>query len=95
MVVQDFNGDGNLDILVAGNIQGTEVETVPYDAGRGNLLLGNGDGTFEDAGNILHTGLILSGDVVNLLPVALSDDKIPGIVVARNNGRLGLLLSRE
>jgi enediyne biosynthesis protein E4 len=43
----DFNTDGNLDVLLAGNQFETEVETVPYDASIGCLLLGDGKGNFK------------------------------------------------
>jgi hypothetical protein len=46
-LVDDFNGDGNLDALIVGNNFGVEVETVRYDGGRGCLLLGDGEGGFQ------------------------------------------------
>lgn len=47
IVCADFNGDGNADILMAGNRYGFEVETNPCDAGIGTLLLGDGKGNFS------------------------------------------------
>ncbi|MGB1103880.1 MAG: VCBS repeat-containing protein [Crocinitomicaceae bacterium] len=46
-IVGDFNKDGNLDALVAGNNYGVEVETIRYDGGRGVILLGDGKGNFQ------------------------------------------------
>ena len=46
-IVGDFNKDGNLDALVAGNNYGLEVETIRYDGGRGVILLGDGKGNFQ------------------------------------------------
>ena len=46
MIAEDINGDGKMDLIVAGNMYEAEVETVRYDAGRGTCLLGKGDGTF-------------------------------------------------
>jgi len=46
IVCGDFNSDGNMDILMAGNKYGFEVETNPCDAGTGTLLLGDGKGNF-------------------------------------------------
>jgi enediyne biosynthesis protein E4 len=46
MIVSDFDDDGNLDILMAGNLYVSEVETGRADAGTGLLLTGIGDGTF-------------------------------------------------
>jgi len=52
IVCEDFNGDGNPDILMAGNKYGFEVETNPCDAGTGTLLLGDGKGNFTWLDNI-------------------------------------------
>jgi hypothetical protein len=46
-VVADVNGDGNLDILVVGNMFGAEVETTRYDASIGTVLLGDGRLNFQ------------------------------------------------
>ncbi|MFT6323546.1 MAG: hypothetical protein ACI9GM_000334 [Salibacteraceae bacterium] len=44
--VTDINGDGNLDLIAAGNLYEAEVETPRGDAGNGLVLLGNGKGDF-------------------------------------------------
>ena len=46
-IIEDIDGDGNLDIISAGNMYEAEVETVRYDAGRGCILLGDGKGGFK------------------------------------------------
>ena len=46
ILVDDFDRDGNLDALVAGNLYWSEVETPRNDAGTGLLLKGNGKGSF-------------------------------------------------
>jgi hypothetical protein len=46
-ITGDFNNDGHLDALVAGNNFGVEIETIRYDGGRGVVLLGDGKGNFE------------------------------------------------
>ena len=53
IVCADFNGDGNLDLLMAGNKYGFEVETNPCDSGNGTLLLGDGKGNFTWLDNLL------------------------------------------
>jgi len=45
-IVDDFDKDGNLDVLVVGNNFGVEVETMRYDGSRGCLILGDGKGGF-------------------------------------------------
>jgi hypothetical protein len=47
VVVEDIDGDGNLDLITVGNMYEAEVETVRYDAGRGCILLGDGKGGFK------------------------------------------------
>lgn len=42
----DFNKDGHMDILMAGNKYGFEVETNPCDSGNGIFLVGDGKGQF-------------------------------------------------
>ena len=48
-VVEDLNGDGNLDVLGIGAIYDAEVETIRYDANFGYVLLGDGRGNFNEA----------------------------------------------
>lgn len=47
LIINDFNGDTHLDILLAGNLYNAEVETTRNDAGYGLLLAGNGKGDFK------------------------------------------------
>jgi hypothetical protein len=47
--VADLNNDGVLDLIIAGNLHESEVETPRGDAGNGLVLFGNGDGTFHKA----------------------------------------------
>ncbi len=61
MVADDFDGDGNLDVLLAGNDYGTEVSVGRYDALNGLLLQGNGKGGFKPL-SILQSGFYLPGN---------------------------------
>jgi hypothetical protein len=45
-LVRDVDGDGNLDLIVAGNLYDTEPNTPPVDAGNGLWLKGDGRGHF-------------------------------------------------
>lgn len=47
----DFDGDGNLDIVLVGNSYLTEVESGRYDASSGAVLLGDGKGDFKPTAN--------------------------------------------
>ncbi len=65
IIINDFNSDGHLDILTAGNLYGTEVETVRVDAGVGLLLYGDGSGKFTPV-NHKESGFFLPYDVKRL-----------------------------
>ena len=69
MLADDFDGDGNLDVLINGNDFGTEVSIGRYDALNGLLLKGNGTGGFS-ALSIQQSGIYIPGNgkaLVNLL----------------------------
>jgi len=90
MVIWDFDKDGNLDVIVAGNMYNTEVETPSYDAGKGLYMKGNGDGTFKSYPNIDDSGIFMPLNVKALQLILLSEEKRPAILVANNNDRLQL-----
>jgi hypothetical protein len=47
ILIGDYNNDNKLDILIAGNMYGTEVRTPRNDAGIGLFLSGDGKGKFQ------------------------------------------------
>ncbi len=59
--VADFDGDGHEDVLLAQNFFAVEPMTSRYDAGRGLLLLGRGDGTFR-AASAAESGVAVYGE---------------------------------
>ncbi len=61
MEVDDFDGDGNLDIAISGNDFGTEVNVGRYDALNGLMLKGDGKGNFYPQ-SILQSGIYIPGD---------------------------------
>jgi len=61
IVVDDFDGDGNLDVALSGNDYGTEVGTGRYDAFNGLVLKGDGKGGFKPL-TIQQSGLYIPGD---------------------------------
>jgi hypothetical protein len=61
MVVDDFDGDGNLDVAISGNDYGTEVSTGRYDAFNGLMLKGDGKGHFKPL-SIQQSGIYIPGD---------------------------------
>ena len=87
MVSLDVNGDGNLDVIMTGNMHGAEVETVRYDAGFGCCLLGEGNGTFR-ALSLQSGGFHTPGDARDLKTIQLKKEKHLGLLVANNNSEL-------
>jgi len=74
MVVDDFDGDGNLDVAISGNDFGTEVGTGRYDAFNGLLLKGDGKGNFKPL-TILQSGIYIPGDGKGLVKLMGAKDK--------------------
>jgi len=68
MVVEDFDGDGNLDALVAGNLTETEANIPPADAGNGLWLKGDGRGHFT-AVSPFESGFLAPASVAGLAHV--------------------------
>jgi hypothetical protein len=65
LLTGDYNGDGNLDVLIAGNSDATEASTGRYDAMTGLLLAGDGKGNFKSV-NSAATGFKADKDVKSL-----------------------------
>lgn len=75
MVVDDFDDDGNLDVLINGNDFGTEATIGRYDALNGLLLKGDGTGKFQ-ALSILESGIYIPGDGKALVQLKGTGNKI-------------------
>ena len=61
MSVDDFDGDGNLDVIINGNDYGTELTTGRYDAFNGLMLKGDGKGGFTPL-TIMQSGIYIPGN---------------------------------
>ncbi|HEY2721789.1 MAG TPA: VCBS repeat-containing protein [Chitinophagaceae bacterium] len=86
MVIDDFDGDGNLDVLINGNDYGTEVSTGRYDASNGLLLKGDGKGSFIPL-SILQSGIFIPGDGKAMVKLRSSDGKYL-LAASQNKGPL-------
>jgi len=83
--VGDYNGDGNIDILLGGNLYNVKPEVGRYDASYGSFLLGDGRGGFKNVPSKL-SGFHLDGEIRDILKVKTSTGEI--LVIARNNDTL-------
>jgi len=86
MVVDDLNGDGNLDVALNGNDYGNEVLNGRYDALNGLVLLGDGQGNFI-AQTILQSGLFIPGDGKALIKLRSADSSYR-LAASQNRGPL-------
>ena len=84
ILFEDFDGDGNKDLLMAGNNYQSEVETTRADAGIGYFLKGNAQGAFEFIPH-LESGFFADKDVRNMAIVKSVKDRL--LVVANNNDK--------
>jgi enediyne biosynthesis protein E4 len=86
--VNDFDGDGVLDLLLAGNLTKARIRIGTMDAGHGLLLLGDGKTNFRPAAPG-RLGVDLKGEVKDLIFVGNT------WVVARNNASIRMLKARQ
>jgi len=91
-IIDDFNVDGNLDILLAGNLFVSEIETTKNDGGTGLLLLGAGNNSFTTK-RFMESGFFARKDVKKIK--SLKTKKGNFILVANNNDFLQLFRINE
>ncbi len=89
ILVDDFNSDGKLDILLGGNFYRSKPEIGIYDASRGLLLLGDGQLNFASSSD--HQ-IEVKGEIRDFLKIQVAGESI--YLVARNNDYL-LALKRS
>jgi hypothetical protein len=85
IIPMDVNHDGNLDVILGGNMHGAEIETARHDASFGLVLLGDGKGSFIVQDN-QKINLDLSGDLKDLKLIKISDTQF--LIQANNNSSL-------
>jgi hypothetical protein len=85
IVPMDVDGDGKLDLVVAGNLYDTEPNTTPADAGNGLWLRGDGHGRFTPVAPVT-SGFLAPGRVTGLALVTTPRGKM--VLVANAGGAL-------
>lgn len=81
----DYNHDGNLDLVVAGNQSAIKIRLGVIDANYGQLFEGDGQGNFTYIPQV-QSGLDLKGDVKSLKNVKIQDSTY--LLVGINNAGL-------
>ena len=87
MSADDFNSDGHLDVLLAGNAYATEVFAGRHDASIGLYLRGDGKGNFEPV-KVSESGFFADGDAKGMARLTMGDGS-QVILVANNSQKLG------
>ncbi|TAK45116.1 MAG: hypothetical protein EPO28_04045 [Saprospiraceae bacterium] len=90
IVLQDFDDDGNLDLVIGGNLYVSEVETGRADAGKGLYLQGLGDGNFKPC-YPYDSGLNIPGDVKDIWPIRNHLSASKKLLICNNNGKMQLI----
>lgn len=87
-VIYDVDQDGIKDLIIAGNMYGSEIETTRNDASLGLFLKGKGQFEFE-AIPMVKSGLNISHDVKEMKLIQYQEGK--ALVIAVNNGKIKLI----
>jgi hypothetical protein len=86
MLADDFNADGDIDLLLTGNSYSSNVEDGQFDAFIGLYLKGDGDGGFEPVLG-RESGFFVDGDGKGMAELVLEDGS-QLILAAQNSGQL-------
>ena len=86
MVVDDFDGDGYLDLVMNGNDYGTDVSIGRYDALNGLMMKGDGKGNFLPQ-SILQSGIYIPGNGKALVQLRNKEGKTL-LAASQHNGPL-------
>jgi hypothetical protein len=85
-ILQDINGDGKPEVITAGNLYDTEVETTRYDSGEGMIM------SWSDKGWQCHhpieTGFYAGGNIRAFKAIKAGNKN--AVLAARGNGPLSL-----
>jgi hypothetical protein len=86
-LADDFDGDGNDDILLVGNTYATEVNSGREDAGNGLMLKGDGKGNFLPV-PLLQSGWNVPNDAKALARIYLPSSHQWLLAVSNNDSRM-------
>jgi len=89
LVVGDFDGDGNEDVFLSQNFFETEPEVPRLDAGRGLLLLGDGQGGLHAVPG-QESGIKVYGQQRGAAAADFNEDGRLDLVVTQNGGQTKL-----
>jgi hypothetical protein len=93
MITDDFDGDGNLDIVMNGNDFGTEVSVGRYDALNGLLMKGDGKGSFQPK-SIVESGIYIPGNGKAMVKIKNTNGKWL-LIASQNRGSLKVFEAKQ
>lgn len=85
ILIEDFDGDGNKDIVLGGNFFTVVPKIGRYDASFGNYLQGDGKGNFKNI-EPRKSGWALSGEIRDMKMMTIGENS--AVIVARNNANV-------
>lgn len=88
--INDFDGDGQKDIFLAGNLYTSEIETTRNDAGIGLILKGDGKGNWQPL-KPSESGISLPYDVKKIKKIRTEKGVL--YLIGVNDGRMRVLSS--
>ncbi len=88
IIIDDFDNDGNLDMILSGNLYTSEIETPRNDASYGVFLAGDGKGEFKQ-NYPYQSGLYIDGDVKEMSMIKVKGSKM--LLVSKNNDMLQVI----
>ncbi len=88
IAVEDYDGDGKLDIVMGGNFYESKPEVGIYDGSYGILLKGDGTGGFRSV-PAQESGISIRGAVRDIITMRIGKKKV--IAVAKNNATIELI----
>jgi hypothetical protein len=89
VLIDDYDKDGKLDILLGGNFSGATINFGMYDAAYGLFLRGDGLGGFK-VENPVESGFVIKGEIRDIDQLKLANGKSI-ILIGRNNDSLGIV----
>jgi enediyne biosynthesis protein E4 len=84
-LVDDYNEDGNADVLLAGNFYPINIQMGQYDASYGYLLFGDGRGNFKPEVQ-RKSGFVVRGETRRLRKLRTNNENL--ILAVRNNSSI-------
>lgn len=88
LTADDFDSDGNLDLLLGGNQHRAKPETGIYAASRGLLLKGTGNGDFKTVPENI-SGVGIEGEIRSGITINFKKQRF--VLLGRNNDKIELL----